>query len=89
MEGDGDEMAPRVLLDPAVLEHRLAQGLLHLALTPKCELAVLHKAGGLLLAFGVLIGAVQVAVICAKARDLVGCVRPRRLGAVKDRSAVK
>jgi exosome complex component RRP45 len=27
-EGDGDEMAPRVLLDPAGLEHRLAQGLL-------------------------------------------------------------
>jgi exosome complex component RRP45 len=87
-EGEGEEMAPRVLLDPAGLEHRLAQELLHLALTPKRELAVLHKAGGLLLAFGMLMGVVQVAVICAKARDLVGCVRPRRLGAVKDRSGV-
>ena len=70
-EGDGDGdggMAPRMLLDPAGLEHRLAQGMLHLALTPQRELAVVHKAGGLPLAPGVLMGAVQVAA--RRAREL-------------------
>jgi exosome complex component RRP45 len=62
------ETAPRVLLDPAGLEHRLAQGMLHLALTPQRELAVVHKAGGLPLAPGVLMGAVQVAA--RRAREL-------------------
>ena len=62
------ETAPRVLLDPAGLEHRLAQGTLHLALTPQRELAVVHKAGGLPLAHGVLMGAVQVAA--RRAREL-------------------
>ena len=62
------ETAPRVLLDPAGLEHRLAQGTLHLALTPQRELAVVHKAGGLPLAPGVLISAVQVAA--RRAREL-------------------
>jgi exosome complex component RRP45 len=65
-EGEGEEMAPRVLLDPAGLEHRLAQGMLHLALTPQRELAVVHKAGGLPLAPGVLMGAIQVAARRAK-----------------------
>ncbi|KAF8493680.1 ribosomal protein S5 domain 2-like protein [Russula emetica] len=67
-EGEGEEMAPRVLLDPAGLEHRLAQGMLHLALTPQRELAVVHKAGGLPLAPGVLMGAIQVAA--RRAREL-------------------
>ena len=67
-EGEGEEMAPRVLLDPAGLEHRLAQGTLHLALTPQRELAVVHKAGGLPLAPGVLMGAIQVAA--RRAREL-------------------
>ena len=62
------ETAPRVLLDPAGLEHRLAQGMLHLALTPQRELAVVHKAGGLPLAPGVLMGAVHVAA--RRAREL-------------------
>ena len=57
---------PRVLLDPAGLEHRLAHGTLHLALTPQRELAVVHKAGGLPLAPAVLMGAVQVAARRAK-----------------------
>ena len=65
-EGEGEEMAPRVLLDPAGLEHRLAQGMLHLALTPQRELAVVHKAGGLPLAPGVLMAAIQVAARRAK-----------------------
>jgi exosome complex component RRP45 len=65
-EGEGEEMAPRVLLDPAGLEYRLAQGMLHLALTPQRELAVVHKAGGLPLAPGVLMGAIQVAARRAK-----------------------
>jgi hypothetical protein len=67
-EDEGEEMAPRVLLDPAGLEHRLAQGMLHLALTPQRELAVVHKAGGLPLAPGVLMGAIQVAA--RRAREL-------------------
>jgi exosome complex component RRP45 len=58
--------APRVLLDPAGLEQRLAQGTLNLALTPQRELAVVHKAGGLPLAPEVLMGAVQVAARRAK-----------------------
>ncbi|KAI9507409.1 ribosomal protein S5 domain 2-like protein [Russula earlei] len=56
----------RVLLDPAGLELRLAHGMLNLALTPQRELAVVHKAGGLPLAPGVLMGAVQVAAGRAK-----------------------
>ena len=67
-EGEGEELAPRVLLDPAGLEHRLAQGMLHLALTPQRELAVVHKAGGLPLAPGVLMSAIQVAA--RRAREL-------------------
>ena len=55
-----------MLLDPAGLEHRLAHGTLHLALTPQRELAVVHKAGGLPLAPAVLMGAVQVAARRAK-----------------------
>jgi len=58
--------APRVLLDPAGLEQRLAQGTLNLALTPQRELAVVHKAGGLPLAPEVLMGSVQVAARRAK-----------------------
>jgi len=58
--------APRILLDPAGLEQRLAQGTLNLALTPQRELAVVHKAGGLPLAPEVLMGAVQVAARRAK-----------------------
>ncbi|KAN0114138.1 Ribosomal protein S5 domain 2-type fold [Russula decolorans] len=58
----------RVLLDPAGLEHRLAQGMLQLALTPQRELAVVQKAGGLPLAPGVLMGAIQVAA--RRAREL-------------------
>jgi exosome complex component RRP45 len=58
--------APRVLLDPAGLEQRLAQGTLNLALTPQRELAVVHKAGGLPLAPEVLMGAVQIAARRAK-----------------------
>jgi len=90
-EGEGKEMAPGVFLDPAGLrlEHRLAQGMLHLALTPQRELSVVHKVGGLPLAPGVLMGGIQVAARRARARDLVGCVRPRRLGAEKGRSAIK
>jgi exosome complex component RRP45 len=57
---------PRVLLDPAGLEQRLAHGTLNLALTPQRELAVVHKAGGLPLAPAVLMGAVQVAARRAK-----------------------
>ncbi|KAI0290834.1 ribosomal protein S5 domain 2-like protein [Russula brevipes] len=60
---------PRVLLDPAGLEQRLAHGTLHLALTPQRELAVVHKAGGLPLAPGVLMDAVQVAARRAKELD--------------------
>ena len=71
------ETAPRVLLDPAGLEQRLAQGMLHLALTPQRELAVVHKAGGLPLAPGVLIGAVQVAARRAKELDAWLDVRVR------------
>ena len=55
-----------MLLDPAGLEQRLAHGTLNLALTPQCELAVVHKAGGLPLAPAVLMGAVQVAARRAK-----------------------
>jgi exosome complex component RRP45 len=65
---ESDETAPRVLLDPAGLEHRLAQGMLQLALTPQRELAVVQKAGGLPLAPGVLMGAIQVAA--RRAREL-------------------
>ena len=57
---------PRILLDPAGLEQRLAHGTLNLALTPQRELAVVHKAGGLPLAPAVLMGAVQVAARRAK-----------------------
>jgi len=57
---------PRVLLDPAGLEQRLAHGTLNLALTPQRELAVVHKAGGLPLAPAVLMSAVQVAARRAK-----------------------
>jgi hypothetical protein len=58
---EGEEMASRVLRDPAGLEHHLAQGTLHLTLTRRRELAVVHKPGGLPLAVGVLMGAIQVA----------------------------
>jgi exosome complex component RRP45 len=64
--GAAAKAAPRVLLDPAGLEQRLAQGTLNLALTPQRELAVVHKAGGLPLAPEVLMGAVQVAARRAK-----------------------
>ena len=69
--------APRVLLDPAGLEQRLSQGMLHLALTPQRELAVVHKAGGLPLAPEVLMGAVQVAARRAKELDAWLDVRVR------------
>ncbi|KAI0296738.1 ribosomal protein S5 domain 2-like protein [Multifurca ochricompacta] len=59
---------PRMLLDPAGLEQRLAHGMLTLALTPQRELAVVHKAGGLPLAPESLMGAVQVAA--RRAREL-------------------
>ncbi|KAH9955666.1 ribosomal protein S5 domain 2-like protein [Russula dissimulans] len=62
----GATSSPRVLLDPAGLEQRLAHGTLNLALTPQRELAVVHKAGGLPLAPEVLMGAVQVAARRAK-----------------------
>ena len=55
-----------MLLDPAGLEQLLAHGMLHLVLTPQRELAVVHKAGGLPLAPGLLMGAVQVATRRAK-----------------------
>jgi exosome complex component RRP45 len=69
-EGKGEEIhvEPRVLLDPAGLEQRLAQGVLALALTPQRELAVVHKAGGLPLAPETLMGAVHVAA--RRAREL-------------------
>ena len=67
-KGVGEEMAPMVLLDAAGLEHRLVQIILHLALTPERELAVVHKAGGLPLAPGVLMGAIQ--VTARRAREL-------------------
>jgi len=82
-EGEGEEMAPRVLLDPAGLEHRLAQGMLHLALTPQRELAVVHKAGGLPLAPGVLMGAIQVAARRAKELETWLDVRVREDWALK------
>ena len=63
-------LLPRVLLDPAGLEQRLAHGTLNLALTAQRELAVVHKAGGLPLAPGVLMGAVQVAA--RRAKELEG-----------------
>lgn len=66
LKGGGGEGLPRVLLDPAGLEQRLAHGTLNLALTAQRELAVVHKAGGLPLAPGVLMGAVQVAARRAK-----------------------
>jgi hypothetical protein len=44
------------------------KGLIQLTLTPQYELAVVHKAGGLPLAPGVLMGAVQVAA--SRAREL-------------------
>ena len=74
--GEADT-APRMLLDPAGLEQRLSQGMLHLALTPQRELAVVHKAGGLPLAPGVLMGAVQVAARRAKELDAWLDVRVR------------
>ena len=64
--GGTSSSVPRVLLDPAGLEQRLAHGTLNLALTPQRELAVVHKAGGLPLAPEVLMGAVQVAARRAK-----------------------
>lgn len=67
-EGQGGGEEPRVLLDPAGLEQRLAHGVLALALTPQRELAVVHKAGGLPLAPETLMGAVQVAA--RRAREL-------------------
>ena len=75
-EGE-DEMSSRVLLNPAGLEHRLAQGMLHLALRPQREPAVVNDAGGFPLAPGVLIpeGALE--------GDAVGRARPGRLGAEK------
>ena len=65
--GEGG-MVPRVLLDPAGLEQRLAHGILALALTPQRELAVVHKAGGLPIAPETLMGAVHVAA--RRAREL-------------------
>jgi exosome complex component RRP45 len=59
-------LPPRVLLDPAGLEQRLAHGTLNLAITAQRELAVVHKAGGLPLAPEVLMGAVHVAARRAK-----------------------
>jgi exosome complex component RRP45 len=64
-EGGG---VPRVLLDPAGLEHRLAHGILALALTPQRELAVVHKAGGLPISPETLMSAVHVAA--RRAREL-------------------
>jgi len=80
MEGKGEEMvtstyypSTKVLLDPAGLEHRLAQGMLHLALMPQREPAVVHKPGGLPLAPGVLMGAIHWQVAMYKgAQGLVG-----------------
>ena len=57
-----------MLLDPAGLELRLAQGVLVLVLTAQRELAVVHKAGGLPLVPETLIGAVEVAA--RRAREL-------------------
>ena len=68
--GGASSLLPRVLLDPAGLEQRLAHGTLNLALTAQRELAVVHKAGGLPLAPGVLMGAVQVAA--RRAKELEG-----------------
>ena len=57
---------PRALLDLAGLEHRLEQGMLHLALILQHQLAVVHNAGGLPLATGMLMGTVQVVARCAR-----------------------
>ena len=61
-------IAPRALLNPAGLEHRLAQGMLHLVLISQHQLAVMHKAGGLPLTTGMLMGTVQ--VVARRARKL-------------------
>ena len=72
-------VAPRVLLDPAGLEQRLAQGMLYLALTPQRELAVVHKAGGLPLRLECLWAPCRLQRNARWTRGLVGCVRGRGL----------
>ena len=63
-------LSPHVLpvLDPAGLEQRLTHELLNLAFTSQCELAVVHKVGGLPLAPEVLMGAVQ--AVSRRAKEL-------------------
>ncbi|KAI0314931.1 ribosomal protein S5 domain 2-like protein [Amylostereum chailletii] len=61
-----DPDAPIALLDPSLLEARLAEGTLSLALNAQRELCVVQKAGGLPLAPDIILSAVDVAVRRAK-----------------------
>ncbi|KAI0041550.1 ribosomal protein S5 domain 2-like protein [Auriscalpium vulgare] len=77
------QTAPITLLDPSLLEQRLASGTLSLALNAQRELCVVHKAGGVPLTPEEVLSAVNIAVQKAKELEKMVDARVREDWAMK------